>query len=125
MASIYEQHDATFRNVSAFVITNSVGVRIATVAFKRGNAVTCYAHIIGIEMTKGIANGGGYDRNSASFYNACEKMVNCNDKTHGLREWQSLDQLIIIFKDAAKKGNGGSHWHDALRAAGFNVFQAV
>jgi len=134
MTDIYKLHDAAFAHVSAFVVLKD-GERVATVAFKRGNSVQCFAHLIGLEMTRGRANGGGYDRNSASFYDAVSRIK------HPLRERvlegeknsiqlvdkraKELWDLLQNFTKAAHKGNGGSHWDAALREAGFTVLQAV
>lgn len=118
MTDIYEQHQAAFKNVQAYVITLG-NERIATVAFKRGNAITCYFHLFGLQMERGRAGGGGYDRNSAAFYDAANK-VKVKD---GARPEDA--HRLELFKKAAKDGNGGSHWDRALREAGFNVWEAV
>lgn len=117
--SIYEQHDKAFNNVSAFVITDLKGQRVATCAFKRGQAVTCFFHIIGLEMTKGRAGGGGYDRASAAAYDAVTKTKVLDGARPEERE--TLKHMI----EACKEGNGFSQWYDALRKRGYNVLQAV
>jgi len=70
MTRIYDQHDAAFRSVSAFVLLDKDGERVATVAIKfpkDGAArLWAYVHLIGSEMVRGYANGYGYDKRSAA-----------------------------------------------------------
>lgn len=120
---IYEAHQQAFKGVTAYVITDNVSNRLATIAFKWGqNRVTCYLHIIGLCMVKGTANGGGYDRASASAYAAIGKVklppVNQSD-------FEAYRELHGKFSDALRKGDGASNWDRELRDAGFEVFQAV
>ena len=116
---IYEKHQAAFKDVSAYIVTDHQNKLVARVAFKRGTAITCYFHLIGLAMTKGIAGGGGYDRNSAAAYSAIEKTKVLDGACPGVA------RLLPVFKTAIAKGNDGSHWDYALREAGFNVLQAV
>lgn len=116
---IYDDHAKAFCNVNAYVICDLTGKRIATIAFKRSQAVTCYLHIFGLQMTKGRAGGGGYDRHSASALDAINKVkpANGNDP--------ECVKLIPVFKRALEEGNGSSHWDRALQQHGFKVYQAV
>ena len=120
MTTIYDQHEATFRNVSAYVILDANNQRVATIAFKYASAVTCYLHIIGLEMTRGRAGGGGYDRKSASAYDAVMKTM-LKDDTENHQYYALVDKI----KTALTAGNGASHWDAALHQAGFTVLQAV
>lgn len=122
-SKIYDQHGAAFRNVSAYVIAKD-GKRVATVALKFGSAVTAYVHWIGLEMTKGQAGGGGYDRQSAAVAYAARKTIAAFDK-HGAPEGiDPFDQTRAAFFKACER-DGGQRWDDAVRDAGFSVFQAV
>lgn len=125
---IYQQHDAAFNNVSAFVVLKD-GERVATVAFKRGLSVTCYLHIIGLEMTKGRANGGGYDRQSAAAWDAVSRSKPTPpapmEHSESIAYKTCLNALRGEIVEALKNGNGRSHWDKALRDAGFTVLQAV
>jgi hypothetical protein len=120
MTSIYEQHDAAFRNVSAYVVLRGK-TRVATVAFKFGNAVTAYVHWVGVEMVKGRAHGGGYDRQTAAVAHAAGKIgdpgfiSNGDAATYG--NWQAFIEAASL--------DGGKRWDDAVRDAGFSVYQAV
>lgn len=116
---IYEDHTKAFSNVNAYVICDPAGQRVATVAFKRGQAVTCYLHIFGLTMAKGRAGGGGYDRHSAAAWEAINKIKPANGSD------PECAKLVPVFKKALEEGNGSSHWDIALQKHGFKVYQAV
>ena len=118
MSRIYEQHDAAFSQVSAFVVLKS-GERVATIAFKIGNAVTAYVHWIGVEMVRGVANGGGYDRRSAACGTAARKIP---DDVTGREPDQGASRLAFVD---ALHDRDGRDWQARLRDAGFTVLQAV
>jgi len=54
MPSIYDRHRATFSNVSAYIVMDGAD-RVATVAFKFGQAVQVYVQWAGEEMKHGRA----------------------------------------------------------------------
>lgn len=120
MADIYEQHAKAFAGVSAYVILHN-GERVATIAFRhptRGMRLWAYVHWHGLEMVRGKADGGGYDKASAAVGNAARKL-------------KSLDAATDIatgefwaFLDACHDRDG-RHWDNRLRDAGFTVLQAV
>jgi hypothetical protein len=118
MTKIYDQHRSAFANVSAYVVLKD-GQRVATVAFKFGNAVTAYVHWFGTEMTKGRACGGGYDRQSAAVASAARRELRnlCGGATGNVVDFNS-------FWRACEK-DGGASWDRALTEAGFTVLQAV
>lgn len=127
---IYEKHQAAFKNVSAFVICDKSGERVATIAFKHGNAVTCFLHIIGLEMTQGRAGGGGYDRKSASAWDAVQKtgsyLAPGIAEDGEVRKYMlKLHDLRDKFKAALHEGNGSGSWDRCLRDAGFIIHSAV
>ncbi len=120
--NIYDQHGAAFRNVSAYVVTDKITgadgkpVRLATVAFKHGDSrCSCYFHVIGAPMAKGWADGGGYDKASAAAYAAVRKI----DRNAWPEHTAIIDRVTAAIKDQ------GRHWDQDLRAAGFEVWQAV
>lgn len=127
MNDIYDQHAASFKNTAAYVVLDDKGELVGRITFKIATAVTCYLHIIGIKMVRGRACGGGYDRQSAAAYDAMCKIppiiidVSSQCKEHEAK----LEGFRIAFRGALLKGNGSSHWHQALRDYGFNVIQAV
>lgn len=116
MADIYTQHAAAFASVSAFVILNRAGERVATVALKfpRDGAGRLYAYVhwIGVEMKRGHAGGFGYDKRSAAVADAARRI-----------EWPA-DADAATFAAAAML-DGGAGWTDAVENAGFTVLQAV
>ena len=114
MTDIYTQHAAAFASVSAFVILNRAGERVATVALKfpRDGAGRLYAYVhwIGVEMKRGHANGYGYDKRSAAVADAARRI-----------EWPA-DAAAFA---AAATLDGGADWTRAVENAGFTVLQAV
>ncbi len=116
MPDIYEQHKAAFALVKAFTIAKD-GERVATIAFKfpRDGAGRLYAYVhwIGLEMVRGHAAGGGYDKRSAACNHAASKL------DRGQEDCPSLFQQALI------NGDNGAGWDRCLRDAGFTVWQAV
>lgn len=114
MADIYEQHRKAFANVSAYIVLKD-GERVASVTFKFGARVACYFHIIGSQMAKGWAGGGGYDRTSASAYVA----VRAIDRNAFPEHMALIDAMREAITDT------GRSWDRDLAEAGFVVCQAV
>ncbi len=131
MSDIYEQHQKAFAQVSAWVILDGEGERVATVAMKfpRDGAgrLYCYLHVIGSPMVRGYAGGYGYDKRSAAFESALERW-SPRPGPSGPTELEPYEKKIRAhgqaFRDALK-GAGGSYWYDALQRAGYDVMQAV
>ncbi|MDI1263881.1 MAG: hypothetical protein PS018_11550 [bacterium] len=118
LPEIYEQHSKAFEHVSAYVVTKGDDI-IATVAFKfakSGMRTTCYLHILGAQMVRAYASGGGYDKCSASVYSAIDRVKPDENDIRTL-------QRAGAFRDAVT--DDGQHWDNALRQAGFTVHQAV
>ena len=125
---IYKQHEAAFRDVSAWVICKD-GERVATVARKTGgrtspNGLTVYAyvHVIGLPMVRGIARGGGYDMTSAAVLAACEqlKLIPPGNILRGQRpEMCDANDAFGRLRDS------GRYWFDQLRDMGYQVWEAV
>jgi len=113
---IYRQHDAAFRQTSAYIIAKD-GARVATVALKHGTAVTAYVHLFGVEMVKGIARGGGYDRASAAVATAIGKIRASGDDT-AVNAHRIALRLAVAGMDAGD-------WRRELERQGFTVWQAV
>jgi hypothetical protein len=128
MKTIYDQHDAAFNNVSAFVIMKE-GERVATVAFKfpRDGAgrLWCYLHVLGLPMVRGYAGGYGYDKRSAAFLDAARKQTAVK-----LKSWQSAEgyekerATAEAFYNAVATRDG-YEWNRNLTDAGFVALQAV
>lgn len=126
---IYEQHTAAFSHVAAYVIlgrnTDDFGntVCVAKVAIKRsksGLRTTAFVHWHGVPMAKGVANGGGYDKDTASVASAANR---CTVSPKVGHDSQEMDDHIAFLRAASL--NGGKRWDDAVRDAGFTVLQAV
>jgi len=116
--SIYEQHDAAFKYVQAYVILKD-GERVATIAFKfpkdGAGRLYAYVHWIGTQMQRGNANGYGYDKRSAAVENAIAQLHD-REKAKNKNLFNFTQALLNI---------GGSNWDRALENAGFTVYQAV
>jgi hypothetical protein len=120
MTTIYEQHDKTFSNVSAFVVALK-GKRVATIAFKFPRdgvgRLYAYVHWLGEPMVRGFAYGYGYDKRSAACSNAAHKLTPPDTPDANPEPWAS-------FRDALTPDDGET-WDSRLRKAGFEIWQAV
>lgn len=142
MADIYAQHDAAFRQVSAFVILKG-SERVATVALKfpadGAGRLYAYVHWIGLEMVRGYAGGYGYDKRSASVIEATHKVGRFDYAEDAQRaraaghpaaalqyelSQVAKNEALDAFK-AALSGRDGTDWTRALEKAGFTVLQVV
>ena len=117
MTGIYDQHKAAFARVEAYVILKD-GERVATIAFKLpadgAGRLYAYVHWIGLDMARGFAGGGGYDKRSAACHVAAR---------HKLPDFAVLS--YAAFRRALIEGDNGAGWDRCLRDAGFTVLQAV
>lgn len=115
---IYEQHQAAFARVSAYVILRD-GERVATVALKYpadgAGRPYAYVHWIGLPMVRGFATGGGYDKATAACASAVTRFGRQGEFWPGFAR----------FAAASRETDTGFRWDDALRSAGFTVLQAV
>lgn len=118
MSDIYTQHAAAFASVSAFVILDPAGERVATVAIKfpRDGAGRLYAYVhwLGVAMARGYAGGGGDDKRTAAVADAARRI-----------KWSAdLGSGSDAFAEAISR-DGGDDWIRAVEKAGFRVLQAV
>lgn len=121
--AIYNQFDAAFSHVAAYVVIGRNGDCVAKVAIKRGASglrTTAFVHWLGVPMVKGVANGGGYDKDSASVAGAARRVVMPKGPEHMAFQHAACSRFI-----AAAILDGGKRWDDAVRDAGFTVIQAV
>lgn len=120
--SIYDQHQAAFANVSAFVLLVD-GERIGTVALKfpRDGAgrLTAYVHVLGLPMVRGFASGFGYDKRSAAVEDAVKRIVfDDTGRSEDANKFAALIQRTLA-------PDSGDDWNRRLEKAGFTVLQAV
>lgn len=122
--TIYDQHDAAFARVSAFVIVKD-GKKVATVAFKfpadGAGRLYAYVHWLGVPMVRGMAGGYGYDKKSAACAAAARKAVDPIARQD--REGLDVDSWDA-FRSALAKDDGYG-WERNLESAGFKVWSAV
>ena len=112
-----------FRNFSAFVVTDKSGKFVACIAIKYGGSVTLYAHWLGLEMTKGRAGGGGYDRASAACRQVASKMPLGLDAATGMA--CDREGYYLYFRRALIEGDNGAGWIRCLEKVGFQIYQAI
>ena len=121
-ASIYDQHQNAFSNVSAYVVMKG-NERVATIAFKfpRDGASKLWVYVqwFGMPMVRGSATGYGYDKMSAACASASRAIEKLH-KTNFLNKCETQQAFI----DALAK-DSGEHWDTQLRKSGFEVYQAV
>lgn len=119
MTNIYDQHKAAFANVSAYVVLDKNGNRIASIAFKypRDGAGRLYAyvHLFGATMVRGFAGGGGYDKASAAVLEAVSKIKPGN-------YYEGSQGHVAAFKGMV---DCGRDWTRQIADAGYTVLQAV
>jgi hypothetical protein len=133
MSDVYKQHDAAFAAVSAFVILDKSGERVATVALKfpRDGAGRLYAyvHLIGVEMVRAHAGGYGYDKRSAAVAAAIAKLPAGTVREAGPGEvvdsYVKRRQVNRAKMQAAAPVMDSDDWTRALEKQGFRVLQAV
>lgn len=123
MTNIYDQHDKAFRNVSSYVLIKD-NKKIASISFKYpkdgAGRVSCYLHVIGTPMVKGVVNGYGYDKASAAIMNAVTKLyINLTDKD--AKKYNNVCQnLQHLLKDADSKG-----WDRCFYNSPYELIQAI
>lgn len=126
MANIYDQHRAAFSNVSAYVVMHE-NCRVANVAIKypRDGAGRLYAYVHwhGLEMVRGFAAGGGYDKRTAACACAVRRLP--SELPAGSDTDDRLYAAVYGRFLAAMREDGGLDWNTALTRAGFTVLQAV
>ncbi len=117
VTDIYDQHQAAFRQTSAFVIIHD-GAKVATVAIKfpkdGASRLYAYVHWTGTTMVRGHADGYGYDKRSAAVSDALCKIIPVGP----------AGPLLNAFVGAALEMDSDD-WTRALENAGFTVWQAV
>lgn len=132
MTDIYTQHDAAFARVSAFVILDGQGERVATVALKYpadgAGRLYAYVHLIGVPMVRGFASGGGYDKRSAAVASAIGKIEPW--KADPANPSDLNDRIAEVEENRRKFGAAWSDMHSddwtrAIEKQGFRVLQAV
>jgi hypothetical protein len=131
MTRIYDQHDTAFKMLSAYVVLDGKGDKVATIAIKfpRDGAGRLYAYVhwIGSEMVRGSATGYGYDKRSAACSVAAHNLPFPYQMSEPSKpNYISADSApsYDAFRYAMMKDDGRC-WDNHLEAAGFRVLQAV
>lgn len=120
MTNIYDQHNAAFARISAYVIAKD-GERVATIAFKYpadgAGRLYAYVHWLGTEMVRGFAGGGGYDKRTAACADAARKLR--------VETWEEVGSGTHRAFAEALHHDDGFTWEHHIRNAGFTIMQAV
>lgn len=126
MADIYDQHEAAFSKVNAYVILDAHNQLCATIAFKYpkdgAGRLYVYVHWIGLEMKRGHAIGYGYDKASAATAVAASAIAIEVNKLR--REHKPIPVRVEDFVTALYKDDD-TYWYQHLMNAGFKVLKAV
>ena len=122
MASIYDQHDKAFSQVSAYVIAKD-GKKVGTIAFRfprdGASRLWCYLRVSGFRMVRGYAGGYGYDKASAAAASAARGL-----RDPKINEFGQDDALLLEIAGILDRDDGYG-WDRNLREVGFDVWQAV
>lgn len=126
MTKIYDQHDAAFRQVSAYIVLKD-GEPVAKVAIKfpadGAGRLYAYVHWFGTAMVRDFAGGYGYDKRSAAVAGALQKMADAPGTDISHYTTAEADALGAFME--ARHAMHGNDWSRALEKAGFRVVQAV
>lgn len=130
MANIYDLHAQAFRDIAAWVIVKD-GERVGSFATKyvgrsNPNGVTCWGYLwcLGVEMARGNTGpGGGYAMQDAAFAYAADRLALMppNIDSEGTYR-RAVNALIAHCKAYPDQGQS---WIEHMRAAGYQVFEAV
>jgi hypothetical protein len=118
MSNVYDQHQQHTRRTGAYAILhNGVHVANITIAFPADGAgrLYAYAHWIGTQMTRGSANGYGYDKRTAAVASAARGYLATFDKAGNPTDECMFWEAISVDR--------GQEWDSRLRDAGFTVCQ--
>lgn len=121
-ANIYDAHDKAFANVSAWVILDAQGTKVATVAVKfpkdGASRLWAYVHWIGAHMERASASGYGYDKRTPAVISA---LLKANfDRPE---QWDTPAELDDL--KSKLDPHSGYGWERQISDAGYQVLQAV
>lgn len=130
-SNIYDQHDAAFWQVSAYVVVGPDDRTLAArIAFKhppKGHGerrVWCYLHVLGSPMVRGKASGCGYDKRSAAIGDAARKLAFDQPDTV-VDRLDARQHALLDIRHAILAGADSGTWQRNLEDAGYRVFTAA
>lgn len=131
MNNIYDQHYKAFAAVEAYLAIHPEGQQVR-ITFKHPNKgagrLYCFVYLVGFEMSKGFADGYGYDKKNAAFYDAINKMEVINFESLK-EEWyikqqnecrESVESFKKCFQNKDEKD-----FDSVLRDLGFQVYPVI
>ena len=120
--AIYDAHRKAFASVNAYAVLLA-GERVANIAIKypRDGAgrLTAFVHWYGVEMSRGYASGGGYDKASAAVASAARTMPDVLPVNFNEHQGAYSVFLSVCRRDASDR------FYDALRKSGFEVIAVI
>ena len=116
MSDVYKQFDTATANITATALIYA-GKPAGRIVLKHGAAVTAYVQIWGVEMVKGRATGGGYDRATAAIESAVSQLKNRKPSEGDNCAQTALWAMLRAFDGA----DDGSRWTKRLETCGFTV----
>ena len=123
----WNKFDKAFNQVSSFVVldsdTKDVIAKIALKYPKDGaGRLTCYMHIIGIEVQIGTASGYGYDKRTFSIIDAGKKYL----KLLSVKSLVNTSDKINKFLGCLNLSEAQGGWQEVINEKnGFIVIQAI
>lgn len=125
MNKTYQQYRSAFKNVSAYIVLHR-DAKVATITFKNPThekgRLYAYIQWMDTDMRRSFASGTGYDKHtSACAYVIYDMFPGPAGSAHLMA---MPDTPFARFARALEVEEGRS-WDDALRRAGFEIFQAV
>ncbi len=130
MSDIYRKHESAFHQVASAALVKSKA-QIGTIAFKYpkdgAGRLTCYLHVHGMEMVKGTASGGGYDKAAASFEDAIRNLRPVLKQYNEDEQFRNDKTAKIAQQFIDKCSNcHGYSWSDTIRKIrGYDVYHTL
>lgn len=119
MTNVYDQKRKAFSDIAAYAIADQYGNIVATVSIKRQARTTAYVHYLGELMQKGVATGGGYDKDSFAVADAIGKMHTAFNYD-GIENPKAPVLSFLVARDAMDS----RHWYNCF-PKGWQVQQVI
>lgn len=115
---VYKQFDRATRTVSASALILD-GEVVGRIVFTYGPSRTrCYVQAWGSTMVTGYADGSGYDKSTAAFSAAVDRLEADSRDSDNVR-------VVAMLRSAAVESDKGYSWRAACPDAGFTLANAI
>lgn len=130
MENIYDQFDAAFRKVAAYCFVHPETQQQINVCFKYpadgAGRLYCYVHFVHAEMVRGFAGGYGYDKTSAAFINAVNKIEQLSATGSADFEYRlKMNTEISRIQQVIGKYYNGQEWDRLLHDLGYKKHNVI